>query len=132
MNKIEYMSHEIKHAKELEEIASECTLFLKREDDSFPYKDFTKVALFGNGARKTMRGGTGSGNVNVHHFVRIEEAFENEGIEVVSKKWLDDYDEFQASRKPAFIERNKKEAKENNTCRGIFYWSCPRRRGIRL
>lgn len=120
MNKIEYMSHEIKHAKELEEVASECVLFLKREDDSFPYKDFTKVALFGNGARKTMRGGTGSGNVNVHHFVKIEEAFENEGIEVVSKKWLDDYDEFQASRKPAFIERNKKEAKENNTSAVVY------------
>ena len=114
MKRIEYMSHEIKHAKELEEIASECTLFLRR-DNSFPYKGFTKVALFGNGARQTVKGGTGSGNVNVHHFVKIEEAFENAGIEVVSKKWLNEYDEFQRQRKPAFIERNKKEAKENNT-----------------
>ena len=115
MSKIEYASHEIKHIKELLDVASECTLFLRREDNSFPYRDFTKVALFGNGARRTVKGGTGSGNVNVHHFVKIEEAFEDEGIEVVTKKWLDDYDTFQKQRKPAFIERNKKEAKENNT-----------------
>ena len=113
MNKIEYMSHELKHTKELLDMASECTLFLKR-DNTFPLKDFNKVALFGNGARKTIKGGTGSGNVNVHHFVRIEEAFENAGIEVVSKKWMDEYEEVQRQRKPAFIERNKREAKENN------------------
>ena len=119
MNKVEYMSHELKHNKELQDVASECTLFLKR-DNTFPFKDFTKVALFGNGARKTVKGGTGSGNVNVHHFVRIEEAFENAGIEVVTKKWLDDYDELQRQRKPAFIERNKKEAKENQTMPVVY------------
>ena len=113
MNK-EYMPHELKHIKELEDVAAECTLFLKR-DDTFPFRNFKKVALFGNGARRTVKGGTGSGNVNVHHFIKIEEAFESAGFEVVSKKWLDDYDEIQRQRKPAFIERNKKEAKENNT-----------------
>ena len=119
MNKIEYMSHELKHTKELLDVASECTLFLKR-DNTFPLKDFNKVALFGNGARKTIKGGTGSGNVNVHHFVRIEEAFENAGIEVVSKKWMDEYEEVQRQRKPAFIERNKREAKENNMSAVVY------------
>ena len=122
--KIEYLSHEIKHFKELSEVASECTLFLRREDNTFPLKDFKKVALFGNGARKTVRGGTGSGAVNVHHFVNIEEAFEDAGIEIVSKDWLDAYDEHRKQRKPAFIERNKKEAKENNTAPVVYSIGC--------
>ena len=109
--KIDYMSHEIKHTKELLGVASECSLFLHR-DDTFPIKDFKTVALFGNGARNTIKGGTGSGSVDIHHFVSIEEAFEEQGIEVVSKKWLDEYEALQKQRKQEFIKRNKNEAKE--------------------
>ena len=122
--KVDYQSHEIKHYKELADVASECTLFLRREDNTFPLKDFKKVALFGNGARKTVRGGTGSGAVNLHHFVNIEEAFENAEIEIVSKDWLDAYDEIQRKRKPAFVERNKKEAKENNVSAVVYSIGC--------
>ena len=61
MNKIEYMSHELKHTKELLDVASECTLFLKRNNE-FPLSKPTSVCLIGSGARCTIKGGTGSGD----------------------------------------------------------------------
>ena len=52
-----------------------------------------KIVLYGSGARKTIKGGTGSGDVNVRHFVTIEEGLENAGFTITSKEWLDSYDE---------------------------------------
>lgn len=53
-----------------------------------------KVALFGNGIRFTIKGGTGSGDTNVRHITTVEEGFDRLGFEVTSKKWLDDFDAF--------------------------------------
>ena len=108
---IDYQPYELEHISALNEIASECTLFLKREDDSFPIKDLKEVALIGNGVRHMVKGGTGSGSVDIHYLLTIEEAFKNEGIKIVSSEWLDQYDEIRKVRKEAFIKRVKKEAK---------------------
>jgi len=51
-----------------------------------------KIALYGMGARKTIKGGTGSGAVNERYSVPIEKGLENGGYTVTSKSWLDDYD----------------------------------------
>ena len=67
--------------------------------------------MFGSGARHTIKGGTGSGDVNVRHFITAEEGIENAGIEIVSKKWLDDYDEVVAKAYGAFVAKIKEEAK---------------------
>ncbi|MCR4910949.1 MAG: glycoside hydrolase family 3 C-terminal domain-containing protein [Bacilli bacterium] len=110
---MELQEHEIRHLKTLETISSECTLFLKREDESFPIDEIKDIALYGNGVRHIVKGGTGSGNVNVHFFKNVEEVFEEHGIEVTTKDWLDRYDEFVKSREKDFIKNVKKEAKEN-------------------
>ena len=83
--------YEIEHIRRVRELSSECTLFLKRNGD-FPLDKPCKVALYGNAARKTIKGGTGSGDVNVRHYVGIEEGLENAGFTVTSKKWLDSYE----------------------------------------
>ena len=51
-----------------------------------------KVALFGAGARYTVKGGTGSGEVNERFSVSIEEGLEQAGFTVTTKSWLDRYD----------------------------------------
>ena len=91
-NNLNLLPHEMSHYETLDNLASECTLFLKR-DKSFPISNFKKVALFGSGVRYTAKGGTGSGDVNSHFFNVIEEEFELRGYEVTTKKWLDSYDE---------------------------------------
>ena len=86
------LPHEIAHYKTLESLAGECTLFLKRENNAFPISKPCKVALFGNGARHTLKGGTGSGDVNSHFFNNAEYEFELNGFEITTKKWLDAYE----------------------------------------
>lgn len=107
--------HEIKHLEMLGNISSECTLFLRREDDSFPLIDLKEIALYGNGIRHIVKGGTGSGNVNVRHYKNVEQVFEEHGIKITTKEWLDKYDELIKERDKEFVKRIKKEARENKT-----------------
>jgi len=52
-----------------------------------------RIALYGMGARKTVKGGTGSGSVNERHSVSIEEGLEAAGYEITTKRYLDDFDQ---------------------------------------
>ena len=109
-NSIELLPHEIEHYNELEQIASECTLFLKR-DKSFPIDKPCKVALFGNGARHTLKGGTGSGDVNSHFFTNIEDDLKAAGFEITTTKWLDEFDKLYEIKRKEFVKQIKQEAK---------------------
>ncbi len=52
-----------------------------------------KVALYGAGADRTIKGGTGSGEVNERHAVSILEGLEAAGFTVTTKAWIDGYAE---------------------------------------
>lgn len=73
--------------------APQCVVLLKNEQNMLPFDKAHRIALFGAGARQTVKGGTGSGDVNVRHFVTIEEGLEQDGVTVATKKWLDTFDE---------------------------------------
>ena len=83
--------YEIEHIERVRKITPECMVLLK-SDGSFPLDAPGKIAIYGNAARKTIKGGTGSGDVNVRHYVGIEEGLENAGFTITSKAWLDSYD----------------------------------------
>ncbi len=51
-----------------------------------------KIALYGAGARRTVKGGTGSGKVQERHSVSIEEGLENAGYEILTKPWIERFD----------------------------------------
>ncbi len=102
--------YEVQNNKLVRELAPECTLFLKR-DGSFPVRKPCKVALFGNGARSTLRGGTGSGDVNSRFSVSIEEGLREAGFEITTGRWLDDYAKLKAEKKKAWIKELRKDAK---------------------
>ena len=51
-----------------------------------------KIALFGNGARHTVSGGTGSGEVNAREVSSVEQGLEHAGAVITTKAWLDRYD----------------------------------------
>lgn len=102
---------EKEHIEAVRKAAPECTLLLKK-DGKLPLVAPCRVALYGSGARKTMKGGTGSGDVNIRHFVTIEEGLEKAGFEITSKKWLDDYDALLVSKRAEFVEQVKQEAKQ--------------------
>ncbi len=83
--------YEIAHREFVRSISPECMVLLK-SDGSFPLTEPGKIALYGNGARKTVKGGTGSGDVNVRSFVNVEEGLKNAGFTITSNTWLDGYD----------------------------------------
>lgn len=71
--------------------ACESIVLLKNEK-VLPLKT-EKVALYGPGASKTIKGGTGSGEVNERHSVTILEGMENRGFEITTKQWIQDYED---------------------------------------
>lgn len=50
-----------------------------------------RVALFGAGATHTVKGGTGSGEVNERHTITILEGLQEAQIGITSQPWLEDY-----------------------------------------
>ncbi|MCQ2584243.1 MAG: glycoside hydrolase family 3 C-terminal domain-containing protein [Treponema sp.] len=103
-------NYEIEHLASLRPYLAECTVLLKKSGN-FPLKNPGKIALFGSGVRRTMKGGTGSGEVNSRFFTTVEEGFEKAGFTITSKAWLDEYDDVFAKAKHAFRQRINDEAK---------------------
>lgn len=83
--------YEIDNIDIIRKISPECMVLLKSNGD-FPLRTPSQIALYGNAARKSIKGGTGSGNVNVRHYVCVEEGLEKVGFEITTKSWLDEYD----------------------------------------
>ena len=80
------------------ELAEEGIVLLKN-DGILPLSKGVSVALLGNGASRTVKGGTGSGDVNNRYNVTIYEGMKNKGISIVSDSWIQDYEErYNASR----------------------------------
>ena len=71
--------------------ACESMVLLKNEG-VLPLKT-KKVALYGPGVTRTIKGGTGSGEVNERHSVTILEGMENRGFEITTRQWLSDYED---------------------------------------
>lgn len=94
--------YEITHIDTLRRNAAECTLFLNKNEE-FPITKPGKVLLVGSGARNTVKGGGGSGNVESRYYTTCEEGLEAAGFEVVSKGWLDKFDENKAAKHPKFV-----------------------------
>lgn len=71
--------------------AAEGFVLLKNEGGALPLPN-KKIALYGMGARKTVKGGLGSGSVEERYSVSIEEGLQNAGYTITTTRWLDDYD----------------------------------------
>ncbi|MCR5546922.1 MAG: glycoside hydrolase family 3 C-terminal domain-containing protein [Lachnospiraceae bacterium] len=103
-------NYETEHIDKVRDISSECMVLLKSNGD-FPLKEAGKVALYGNGARRTIKGGTGSGDVNSRFYVTCEYGLKKAGFFITTDKWMDAYDEICEKHKEAFVKKMKAEAK---------------------
>ncbi|MDD3867628.1 MAG: glycoside hydrolase family 3 N-terminal domain-containing protein [Eubacteriales bacterium] len=70
--------------------AVEGIVLLENNHDTLPIRP-GPVALFGSGACFTIKGGTGSGEVNERGSVTIAEGLEAAGFTITSRDWLDDH-----------------------------------------
>ena len=106
-------AYENLHASLMRRLAPDCTVLLK-SDGSFPLAEPCSIALYGSGARHTIKGGTGYGEVNSRSFLSIEEGLEEAGFTVTTKYWLDTYDQLILAARRAFRETVKARAKEKH------------------
>lgn len=66
-------------------------IILLKNDGVLPLKQ-KRIALYGEGAVFTFKGGTGSGEVNARHVTSIWEGFAKAGFEITTENWLKDYE----------------------------------------
>ena len=107
-------SYEKDHLSRLRRQLAECTLFLRVNGD-FPLEAPCRLALYGSGARHTVKGGTGSGEVNSRFFVTVEEGLEQAGFTLTTKSWLYSYDKILENAKAAFLKEIKEKARRDFT-----------------
>ena len=100
---------EREHRRLALEAANEGIVLLENKENTLPIKP-GPVALFGAGAAFTIKGGTGSGEVNERHSVTIAEGLEWAGFTITSKDWLEDHKRQYFQK----FEQFKKEQKRKN------------------
>ena len=88
----EISSREKRNMERARKAASQGMVLLENKGALPIDKSVRRIALFGNGARRTIKGGTGSGDVNSRFVVNVEQGMEDAGFEVTTKAWLDAYD----------------------------------------
>ncbi|MCR5093591.1 MAG: glycoside hydrolase family 3 C-terminal domain-containing protein [Lachnospiraceae bacterium] len=105
---------EKKHLLRLRRELAGCTVLLKTNGD-FPLKKPGKLALYGNGARHTIKGGTGSGEVNSRFFITAERGLKKAGFAITTGSWLDAYDRVLEDTRRRFLDDIRARARAHRT-----------------
>ena len=106
----EISERELRNQERSRKIASQGMVLLSN-NGVLPLKSVKKLALYGNGARRTVKGGTGSGDVHSRNIVNVEQGLEAAGVEIATKKWLDKFDADMAAAELLHLQRME-QAKE--------------------
>ena len=83
-------------------------MVLLKNDGTLPLAS-KKVALYGPGAAMTIKGGTGSGEVNERHSVTILEGLEDRGFAVTTHQWIRRFSEAFSRAEKARKEEKKRQ-----------------------
>ena len=81
------------HAKLARDAAAESIVLLRNENGTLPFKDISRIALYGIGSIDFVAGGTGSGNVNKAYVVNMQQGLQNAGFEL-DQTMMDYYDAY--------------------------------------
>lgn len=101
---------ERRHAETARSLAGECVVLLQN-DGVLPLAP-CRVALYGTGARKTIKGGTGSGDVYTRTNVTVEEGLREAGFTIATEAWLNRYDAAYDGAKAEHTRYIEEKAKE--------------------
>ena len=82
---------EKRNRDKVRKLAAEGMVMLEN-DGVLPLPPKSKIALYGFGARHTVKGGTGSGAVNSRGDVSVYEGLVNKGFVITTEDWLNDLD----------------------------------------
>ena len=104
---LEISQHEITNLSRSRRIAAEGMVLLKNNGILPMELKGRKIALFGNGARHTVPGGSGSGEVNARNVCSVEQGLEHAGACIMTKAWLDRYDAVAERDRKAYMQEMK-------------------------
>ncbi|WP_130836282.1 glycoside hydrolase family 3 C-terminal domain-containing protein [Lachnoclostridium sp. Marseille-P6806] len=88
----EEREYEIRHRALARQAGAEGMVLLRNEKKLLPLTAGKSLALYGAGAVRTIKGGTGLGDVNSRPVVSIRQGLENAGFPITTARWLDDYE----------------------------------------
>ncbi len=111
LTKASYTSEVTQREKENLQIAYQAAcegMVLLKNDGVLPLKT-KKIALYGPGASMTIKGGTGSGEVNERHSVTILEGLEDRGFIITTKSWIRGFEQDYAEAEAAYKQAQKKQ-----------------------
>jgi len=103
---------ELDNAKLSTDIATQGIVLLENKGILPFNKTVKSIALFGSGARRTIKGGTGSGDVNVRSFVTVEQGFINMGFNVVTTPYMNAYDVITNETSSTYYRKIKEVSKQ--------------------
>ena len=115
---------EIEHMETVKELACECLVLLEN-DGTLPIMAPGRVALYGNGATHTVKGGGGSGEVNTRSNVNIADGLYQAGFDIASKGWLDRYDEIYDAKLNAYLAEVERIANERGIAAINVFFEMP-------
>ena len=107
-------AYEREHIELLRGHLADCAVLLKT-NGAFPLLAPGKLAAYGSGVRRTVKGGTGSGEVNSRYFVTVERGLMEAGFTLTTGPWLDGYDRAYAQARTAFLKKLRAEARAHHT-----------------
>ncbi len=102
---------EIEHGRLARRAAAEGMVLLKNES-LLPLRAATSIALFGSGASQTVKGGTGSGDVNNRESISIYSGLKDAGASIVSEEWILDYQKRYETSRSVWKEKILQDAKK--------------------
>ncbi len=110
----EISGREKKNMERSRKIAAQGMVLLQN-NGVLPLKAGGRIALFGNGGRRTVKGGTGSGDVNSRYTVSVEQGLEDAGFCIVTKAWMDAYDEKVEAARTAYAKEFRAAVEKGET-----------------
>ncbi len=118
---VQISEREIKNKCITREIAIEGMVLLENNGILPLNQDVKRIALFGMGARKTVRGGTGSGEVNVRDYVTVEQGLIQAGYHIVTTQWLDSQEKIFREKEDIYDRRIRGYAEEKGPQRALIH-----------
>lgn len=113
-------AYETAHAAIARKAAVEGIVLLENKDNLLPLAAGSKLAVFGAGAAKTIKGGTGSGDVNERYAVTIAQGLEDAGFQITTKQWLEHFEQQYMQSRLDWKDKIRREAEELNAKGGAY------------
>lgn len=111
----EISKREIEHQETVRKLVGQCMVLLENDGTLPIIGTKGNLALYGSGARRTVKGGTGSGDVNSRYVINIEQGLEAAGYNITTKEWLDEYDRLVERKHEEYMAELEAMSKEKGT-----------------